>query len=124
MEPNYTDRGNRDMNQTDYSQPASGGRHMGEVPTQQKGQGFAITSMVTGIVAVCTCCVWYLSIPLAIVSLVFGIIVLTKKYQGRNMALAGVICGGAALFLTLLLLAFYVVTGFLSYTTISHNYRW
>lgn len=87
-----------------------------------KGKAFSITSMVTGIVAVCTCCLWYVALPLGAVALVFGIISLVKKYDGKGMALAGVITGGAALVLMVLVIALLMFGVFTSYAFDSFRY--
>ena len=61
-------------------------------PEQPKGM--AIGSMVCGILSLVCCCFDYLSVILAIVALVLGIIVLVKKQGGKGMAIAGIVCGG------------------------------
>ena len=68
---------------------------------QKYGKGFAIASMCCGIFSIVFCCAWYLAIPAAGVALVLGILNLTKHGALRGMALAGIICGGVGLFLTL-----------------------
>lgn len=55
--------------------------------------GMAIASMVLGIVAlVFSCCLWYITIPGAVVGLVLAIISLKKEKPGRGMAIAGLVC--------------------------------
>lgn len=93
----------------------SAGQQYSDGYQEPKGKGFSITSMVTGIVAICTCCVWYFCLPLAIVSIVFGVISLVKKYEGRGMAIAGLITGGVAL-LMLILMCLLAVVSFRTYS--------
>ena len=59
-------------------------------------QGFAIASMTLGIIYLVCCCLGNISLIMAIVSIVFGIIALVKKAPGKGMAIAGIICSGLA----------------------------
>ncbi len=72
-----------------------GGDPYGTAPQDKKG--FAIASMVCGIVSIVTCCCEYIAIPLSIVAIVLGIISIKKQESGKGMAIAGIACGGAAL---------------------------
>ena len=63
--------------------------------TSTPGKGFAIAAMVCGIVSLVLCCVWYLSIPIAVVAVVLGIIAAKKAKQG--MATAGIVTGSITL---------------------------
>ena len=65
-----------------------------------ESKGLSIASMVLGIIAVVFCCVGYLSIPCAILSIVFGI--LGRKRAGKGMATAGVVLGIIAIALMIL----------------------
>lgn len=59
---------------------------------KQGGMGFGIASMVLGILSIlCSCCFYYLSIPLSIVGLILGAIAVHKKNRGRGMAIAGLV---------------------------------
>lgn len=75
--------------------------------------GFAIASMCCGIASILCCCAWYLAIVLVICAIVFGIIALKNKYDGRGMAIAGLICGGIG-FLLFLFLIFCLALGLMS----------
>ena len=59
--------------------------------------GLAIASMVCGIVSLPMLCLWPLSIPLAIVAVVLGIIAKRQARRGIaggvGMATAGIVCG-------------------------------
>lgn len=63
--------------------------------------GLAIASMVCGIVSIVCCCMWLFSLMLAIAAIVLGIIALNKKYDGKGMAIAGIITGGIGFLLSL-----------------------
>lgn len=84
-------------------QPPTGG-------TPAKTSGKAITSLVTGIISLPTVCCWPLSLVLAVLGIVFG--VLGRKdirnsggqQKGEGMALAGLICGAVAIALIVLVL--------------------
>ncbi len=60
---------------------------------EPKGTGFAVASLVLGILGVVCCCAWYLSLIFGILSIVFAVV--NKKQNGKmsGMALAGLICG-------------------------------
>ena len=64
--------------------------------------GFGIASMICGIIALLTCCLWCLCIPLAVVSIVLGILQL-QKGTAKGMAIAGIVCSGIALVLLIIL---------------------
>ena len=59
--------------------------------------GLAIASLVLGIVGLVLFCIWYVSIPSAILAVIFGIVARKKAADGtgggNGMALAGLVCG-------------------------------
>ena len=62
----------------------------------KKSSGLSITSMVLGIVAIClSCCFYYVSLPCAVVGLVFGAVALSKiskgEADGKGMAITGLV---------------------------------
>ena len=62
--------------------------------TATHGTGFAVTSMVLGILALVFSFIPILNVvtfPLAVVALPLGGIAMTKKYQGHGMAITGVV---------------------------------
>ena len=73
-----------------YQQPAYQQPYQA-APAAGSGKGLAIASLVLGIVALCLCCIWFLSIPAAIVGVILGVIALKKQTPGRGMAIAGLI---------------------------------
>jgi len=73
------------------------------VADKSASKGFAITSMVCGIVA-CVCCCSIVpgaAYILPIVAIVFGILTLVQGRGGRGMAIAGLILGGIALLMAI-----------------------
>lgn len=81
------------------------------------GKGMSITAMVLGIISLVFCCVWYISIPCAIVGLILGCIGNSKAKEvgmKSGMAVAGIACSAIAIGLALLLLLFVVGAAILS----------
>ena len=87
------------------------------VPTSSN-DGFAVASMVLGILSICSA--WFvLGIIPAILGVVFGLIVLCsarRRRTGRSMAIAGLVTGsvGVIVSLIVLLLAITIGTAILS----------
>lgn len=67
-----------------------------------QGKGLGIASMVCGILALVTCCLWCTCIPLAVVSIVLGIIQCVKN-ESKGMAIAGIVCSAVALVIFIVL---------------------
>lgn len=65
--------------------------------------GFAIASLVLGILSLVCCCFWYVSGIFAVIGLVFSIIVLVKHKPGRGMAIAGLICSAIGLIIAVIM---------------------
>ena len=65
-------------------------------------KGFNITSMILGIISVVCFCWWYVSVPCAIIAIIFS--VAGKKDAGKGMGTAGMILGIIALVLWALML--------------------
>lgn len=66
---------------------------------QNSSKGFAIASMVLGIVGFIAWCIPLLGYPVTIVGLILGIVAITRQKSG--MAIAGVIMCSITLLLTL-----------------------
>lgn len=73
--------------------------------------GFAIASLVLGILSIVCCCAWYISGIFAILSIAFAIIVLTKNKPGRGMAIAGLVCAAIGIIIAIVMLVMVVVVG-------------
>ncbi len=79
-----------------------------EDPKKDK-KGFCIASLVLGIIALVFFCVWYVSIPCAILAIIFGI--LGIKSTGKGMAIAGLITGSIGLVVSILMIVFIIIFG-------------
>lgn len=64
--------------------------------SQEESQGFGIASMICGILALVTCCCWCPCAPLAVVSIVLGIIQISKG-TAKGMSIAGIVCSAIGL---------------------------
>lgn len=69
---------------------------------QTEGQGLAIASLVLGILAIITCLVWYISIVLGVLAIVFGAV--SVRNRGRKKAIAGIVTGSIGIVLSLLII--------------------
>jgi Domain of unknown function (DUF4190) len=57
----------------------------------QGSAGFGIAALVLGIISVVFMCLWLISIPCAILAIIFGFV--GRDSQGKGMAIAGLVCG-------------------------------
>jgi hypothetical protein len=73
----------------------------------------AIASLIIGILSLPSFCLWCISIPLAILALIFG--ALGLKGRNRSLAIAGMTCAGLGI---LLAIAFVILA-----STINPNSR-
>ncbi len=64
---------------------------------KNESKGYAITSMVLGIVSLVVCCLPYITVPAALIGLIFGIVSLKGGYGGRGMAIAGIVTSSVAI---------------------------
>ncbi|MBD5547400.1 MAG: zinc-ribbon domain-containing protein [Lachnospiraceae bacterium] len=74
--------------------------------------GVAIASLVCGILSIICCCFSLFSGALAVAAVVLGIITLCAKYDGKGMAIAGIITGGIGF---LIVIAMLVIGGSAAY---------
>ena len=65
-------------------------------------KGFAVASLVLGIVGTVFCCAWYISIACAVVGLILGI--MSNKASKNGMATAGIVLSVIALVLSIVCL--------------------
>lgn len=72
-------------------------------PAPVEKKGFNITSMILGIIAIVCFCWWYISLPCAIIAIIFSIA--GKKEAGRGMGVAGLVLGIISLVLDFLVIA-------------------
>ncbi len=67
-------------------------------PLKGQSKGFGIASMVCGILALITCCMWCTVLPLGIIAIVLGILQIVKN-ESKGMAIAGIVCASIGLIL-------------------------
>ncbi len=100
--------------------------------TKKDRKGFCIASMVLGIIALVLFCVFYISIPCAILAIIFGI--LGIKSTGKGMAVAGLVTGSIGLIISIAIIVFAFIFGVAAgisdtlnnnnnYTRNYHNYE-
>lgn len=100
---------NTNMNSsTEKTTPVVETKVVVEEPKKDR-KGFCIASMVLGIIALVFFCIWYVSIPCAILAIIFG--VLGIKSTGKGMAIAGLITGSIGLVVSILIIVFLFVFG-------------
>lgn len=75
-------------------------------------KGFAIASMVLGLVSIVLFCVWFISIPCGILAIIFGILSFSSSKKG--MAIAGFITGGIGIFISFIIFVFLFSIGFIA----------
>ena len=88
-----------------------------EVEPKPKKNGWAIAAMILGIVAICICfCTCNFTYFIALAAIVFGIIALAVSKDSKGMAITGIVLGGVAVLvgivLDILLLPFTFGTSF------------
>lgn len=77
--------------------------------TKKDRKGFCIASMVLGIVSLVFFCLWYLSLPCAILAVIFGI--LGVKSLNKGMAIAGIVTGAIGLLISIFIIIIFFVCG-------------
>ena len=83
----------------------------GVVPQQNAGSGFAITSLVCGILSILCCyCTLGVTVIPAIMAIIFGIVA-QKKGQSKGLSIAGIITGVIGLLLSLGMIIYIVFVG-------------
>jgi hypothetical protein len=86
---------------------------MAEQASNSNLKGLSIGSMVCGIVGLVFFWSGWFGFPAGVVGLILGIVALSKskgtKYDGRGMAIAGVVCGGVAALFSLLIIIFAII---------------
>lgn len=73
-------------------------------PAPKRKIGFAVAALVLGLVSmICICCgLQFIAGPLA---LIFGIIALVRRHDGKGMAVAGIVTASLSLLLSVIVLA-------------------
>ena len=94
----YTTEGNRYA--SDY----------GVSPERKERKGLGIAGMILGILSLIFCCVWYLSLPCAIIGLILSIV--SQKAKSNGFALSGIImCGFGLAFALLITISTFALFG-------------
>ena len=87
--------------------PPAGQPPYGQVPYGQPApsSGMAIGSLITGILSIPACCIWFLSIPLGLCAVILGFVAKGKISRGQatgsGLATAGIITGGIGLLISI-----------------------
>ena len=77
------------------------------VPPAKESNVFAIISLICGILSILCCCLFkVVALMLAIAAVVLGIVSIKKLEPKKGMAIAGIVCGGVGLVLTVIAMAF------------------
>lgn len=98
---------NQQTPRSGYAEPVY---HQDNTNYEEQGQGFGIASLICGILSIVTCCCSCPCAPLAIVSIVLGILQISKGAgSGRGMAIAGIICSAVGLILMVISIVFTIV---------------
>ncbi len=85
-----------DSNQNNYNeQPEMNGQpaYQAYMEVKSKSRGFAVASLVLGILSVVCCCFLYVTLAMAILSIIFAIVSRRKMGYFDPLALAGLILG-------------------------------
>lgn len=106
---NYGTEEKGDYSSGSFSTPntqyySSNGNNFETTTISNGNSGFAIASMVCGIISIICCCFTWFSLVLGIAAVVLGIIALSNKYDGKGMAIAGIVTGGIGIFIWLIVL--------------------
>lgn len=94
--------------QNQYNQPVGNAYQQQQYASyeQPSGKGFAIASLVLGIVSVCTCCGGLLP---SVLGLIFGIISKSKQSENNGMAIAGIILSSIGIVVSLIFIAMMII---------------
>ena len=116
----YADKGQTDGNPLDppgegpYRQNSYGQDAYRQSPYRVPGQadpgrtGFAVASLILGILAVCSCCLPLIAVPLGILAVVFA--VPGMRSINRGLAVAGLVLGIVALVLGMMMLIIFLLS--------------
>lgn len=87
-------------NKISYSTPEPQYYSDTQTAEQKQGNGnigFAIASLACGILSILCCCFTVFSVIMGVAAVVLGIICICFKYDGKGLAIAGIITGGLGL---------------------------
>lgn len=95
----------------DAQSPQYYSSNQNEIKQEGGKNGFSIASMVCGILSLTCCCASIFGLILAVAAVVLGIIALRNKYDGKGMAIAGIITGGIGFLISGIMLLFVGASG-------------
>ena len=75
-----------------------------QTDTKDNSKGLGIAALVLGIIALVLWCIWYISIPCAILAIIFGAV--GRKKAGKSMAIAGLVMGIITVCLLVIIIVF------------------
>lgn len=84
--------------------------------TKKDRKGMAIAAMVLGIISIPLCWEFLISIPCAILAIIFGILAIKSSRKG--LAIAGISTGAIGFILTVVIYSFLFIIGFRAFDTI------
>ena len=101
---------NNFQNETDYS-------YKSVMEVKSKNRGFAIASMILGIISIVCCCVYYIGLVAAVLAIVFAVISRVRMGYFDGFAIAGLITGiiGAVFGIAMLIVEFFFVEALEAY---------
>jgi hypothetical protein len=82
-------------------------------PAQQRGNGFAVTSLVLGIIGVAIGWLLWLGLILGPLAIIFGVVGLVKSKTtnaGKGLSIVGIVTGAVAIVIVVLITAFFVAS--------------
>lgn len=94
----------------DYEYHYEDGEH-GRPQQQPSSNGLASAALICGIISLCTICCFYLSIPVAALSILFALLSKGYNIQMNNQARTGMILALLALVISAVLIVFALSTG-------------
>ena len=71
-----------------------------QTPVDRKG--FAVLSLVLGIISIVLACFWFISIPCGIIAVILG--VMSKKSTKPNVSLSGLVTGSIGVFISIIII--------------------
>ncbi|MBR5766824.1 MAG: DUF4190 domain-containing protein [Lachnospiraceae bacterium] len=104
--------GLNNMGSTDYSSDYNAGYN--DIYVEEGGGyiGFAIASLVCGILSILCCMFSCIDTPLSIAAIVLGVVTMVKAYDGKGFAIAGIITGAIGIPLQIIMLYAFSAGGF------------
>lgn len=71
-----------------------------QTPVDRKG--FAVLSLILGIISIVLACFWFISIPCGIIAVILG--VMSKKSTKPNVSLSGLVTGSIGIFISIIII--------------------